>query len=113
MLEDIDKVFESHPLIILVLIVIFGLIGIVCYKNGGGFAIKDVPDELDPENIDNTYIFKDCHGYLILDENNKNVRKFTFIQAKEFAKENPSYLVKLLDPNYDTIWEIAETYFCV
>lgn len=113
MLEAIDKLFEAYPLLLLVMIIIFGLIGIVAYYIGNGFNINDTPDELDPDNIDNIYIFKDFHGYLILDSDKKNVRKFTFIDAKEYAKENPSYLVKLVDPNYDTIWEVAETYFSI
>lgn len=91
--------------LLLLIIIIGGIVGMIAYSFKKATVIHDY---LDPEHIDDVYIFRDFHGYDIMKDDN-HVKLFTFLEAKEFAKENPSYHVKL--NNFDSEWEVAETYF--
>lgn len=100
--------YNLEPIHILLMILGTIIIIFIYFFFKGCKYTTDTPEYLDPEHINDVYIFRDFHGYDIVNENNKT-RFFTFREAKEFAKENPSYHVKLND--FDAEWEIAETYF--
>ena len=105
---------DNHPELIFFIIVcvfiLFFLVSFIisCKKT------SDTIEEIDPDKIDDIYIFRDQFGYLIINDEKDDLAKFTFIQAKDFAKDNPAFEVKLYNPIVEhNDWQVAETYFCL
>jgi hypothetical protein len=81
-----------------------------------GLKIECQPfDEIDEElyKIDTFYIFRDHYGYVIKDDNCM-AKRFDENEANLFAKQNPSYEIKLITPAHRCgveDWQVAENYF--